>query len=68
MTTMITQSSSPRLPRPDAYRTYLDRVTAEHAEFVKRRKRERLVRRLTWACWIGCTVLIVGYGVWRVCK
>lgn len=26
MTTQFTQSQSPRLPRPDAYRAYLDRV------------------------------------------
>ncbi len=68
MTTELTKSSNPRLPRPDSYRAYLDRVTTEHAAFVRRRRNERWVKRLTWACWILVTAIVVGYAVWRACK
>lgn len=64
MTTFITKESSPRLPAPSNYAQYLERVAAEHSAFVRNRRKERIVRRLTWACWVSVGVLIAVVA-WR---
>ncbi len=62
MTTRITSESNPRLPRPDAYTAYLNRVAADHEAFVRRRRRYRNLVRLTWAS----LVLLVAVVAWRI--
>ena len=64
MTTFIIKESSPRLPAPSNYAQYLERVAAEHSAFVRNRRKERIVRRLTWACWVSVGVLIAVVA-WR---
>ena len=64
MTTFITKESSPRLPAPSGYTRYLERVAAEHEDFVRERRKQRLVRRLTWACWVSVAILIAVVA-WR---
>ena len=64
MTTFIIKESSPRLPAPSNYAQYLERVAAEHEQFVRNRRKERMVRRLAWACWVSVGALIAVVA-WR---
>lgn len=55
MTNPIQQSKG--IP-PSEYTRFLERQFAEHEAFIARRHKERLVRRLTWACWVSVAVVI----------
>lgn len=63
MTTELTKTSHPRLPRPDRYTAFLERLAAEHEA---RRKEQIRQRRIAWAiglCWlaIGLTIVVAFY-------
>ncbi len=49
MTTFLSEQSNPRLPAPSAYTRYLERVAAEHEAFLRKRRRDRMMVRMTWA-------------------
>jgi hypothetical protein len=72
---MTTQIQSSKGMPPSAYRAHLDRIisdgvaahleqAADHEAFVRRRRRNRMVRRLTWACW-AFIALILAAVAWR---
>ncbi len=44
MTTMIKQSTSPRLP--SNYAAHVERIAAENAAFIARKRMDRLLRRI----------------------
>lgn len=64
MTTFPQQSKG--IP-PSDYSRHIERLDREQAAFVKRRRQERLVHRLTWACWSSIVVLIAVVA-WRGCS
>lgn len=59
MTTELTKTSHPRLPKPDRYTAFLERLVAEDGA---RRKEQLRQRRIAWAislCWL-VVFLVIG--------
>jgi hypothetical protein len=63
VTTLHAQSNRGNKP-PDAYKAHLDKLATDHTAFLQRRRRERLIQRLSWACVASIVALLV-VAAWR---
>lgn len=64
MTTEITKTSHPRLPSPDRYTAFLERLAAEHEA---KKAEARRQRQLAWAiglCWTVVGVVLIAAFYW----